>query len=311
MAETPTPSCTATAVFMDTVVSLMVVHGRRDTTCERAMRRAFDRFAEVEALCSRFDPASALSRLSATVGVPVAVSPLLYGAISYALEVASATGGAFDPTVGRAMEENGFNRNFRTGEQVVRPPADPVASYRDVELDRGARTVLLRRPLVLDLGAVAKGLAIDLAARELMEHEDFAIDAGGDLYLHGAAVDGRPWTVGVADAQCAGKVSRILQASGVAICTSGDYERPGEKGSHHLVLPQSGRAAKSAVSATVVATTAMQADALATAAFVLGPKAGVRFLEAEGAPGMIVSKTGQASETRDWRRYSLSPAAAA
>ena len=70
-------------------------------------------------------------------------------------------------------------------------------SYRDVRLDPDRKTITLLRPLILDLGAVAKGLAIDLAARELRPFENFAVDAGGDLYLGGCSANGEPWSIGI------------------------------------------------------------------------------------------------------------------
>ena len=130
-------------------------------------------------------------QLAAQVGVPVPVSAILFEAVQFALAVAEESGGAFDPTVGYAMETRGFNREYRTG-QTIRTdlePAGPV-SYRDVRLDPDRKTITLLRPLILDLGAVAKGLAIDLAARELRPFENFAIDAGGDLYLGGCNPNG-------------------------------------------------------------------------------------------------------------------------
>ena len=78
---------------------------------------------------------------------------------------------------------------------MVEPSAD--VSFRDVTIDETAQTVTLQRPLLLDLGAVAKGLAVDLAARELAPLRDFAIDAGGDLYLGGTNRDGQPWSIGI------------------------------------------------------------------------------------------------------------------
>ena len=63
-----------------------------------------------------------------------------------------------------------------------------------MRLDPDRRTITLRRPLTLDLGAVAKGLAVDMAARELEPFRDFAIDAGGDLYLGGSNPQGEPWS---------------------------------------------------------------------------------------------------------------------
>ena len=75
--------------------------------------------------------------------------------------------------------------------------SDAAVTYRDVALDPAGRTITLRRPLLLDLGAVAKGLAIDLAARELSPLNDFAIDAGGDLCVAGYNAAGQPWSIGI------------------------------------------------------------------------------------------------------------------
>jgi thiamine biosynthesis lipoprotein len=165
------------------------------------------------------------------------------------------------------------------------------ADYRDVRLDPARQAVTLRRPLLLDLGAVAKGLAIDLAARELLPCGDFAIDAGGDLYLGGRNPAGERWRVGVRHPRRADAALAVLGVSGMAVCTSGDYERhsPGAGGGHHLLDPRTGEPADGAASVTVVAPTAMLADALATAAFVLGPERGLRFLERQGVAGLIVT----------------------
>jgi thiamine biosynthesis lipoprotein len=93
------------------------------------------------------------------------------------------------------MEAREFNRENRSGAAVrVRTDIDTAATYRDVTIDEERRTVTLQTPLVLDLGAVVKGLAIDLAARELEPFHDFAIDAGGDLYLGGCNAAGESWS---------------------------------------------------------------------------------------------------------------------
>ena len=162
-------SYVASAVFMDTLITIEVVSAEAKRRYAKRVQQAFGWFGHVEKLCSRFDENSELSRLSASPpGVPVTVSPLLFELVSFALSVARASGGAFDPTVGRAMEISGFNRNYLTGERKT-SEAEALAgsSYRDILLDPAGRTVTLPRPLVLDLGAVAKGFAIDLAAEEL------------------------------------------------------------------------------------------------------------------------------------------------
>src|SRR6187455_1916167 len=112
-------------------------------------------FERVESVCSRFIAESELRQLSTRIGEAVVASDMLFEVVQFALAVADATGGKFDPTVGHRMEARGFNRSHRTGDVVsamINAPTD--ISYRDVSLDANARTITLHRALVLDLGAV-------------------------------------------------------------------------------------------------------------------------------------------------------------
>lgn len=259
-----------TDVAMGTLVTIQV------TSCgdeaAEALDRAFRWFYEVESRCTRFDPESELMQLTAKVGVGVRASAILFEALRFASLAAEASGGAFDPTV--AHSAGGV-------------------SHRDVVLDPERKTIMLRRPLTLDLGAVAKGLAVDMAARELAPLQDFAIDAGGDLYLGGSNEHGSPWRVGVRHPRNEGELIGSLQVSNQAVCTSGNYERPG-----HILDPRTGVSAAGCASVTVVAASAMLADALATAAFVLGPEDGLALLESHGVDGLIVTVGLQSHKTR-------------
>lgn len=304
---------------MGTIVTIQVV-GRGaepDATPDRddAMERAFDWFFRIEACCSRFDARSEAMQLTSRIGSAVAVSGILYEAVRFAVTVAEESGGAFDPTVGHLMETRGFDRDYRNGHTVRTPlePGDPV-SYRDVQVDPAARTVALLRPLILDLGAVAKGLAIDMAARELQPFGNFAIDAGGDLYLSGCNHLDEPWFLGIRHPRLDDTLLDTLRVSDAAVCTSGDYERrsSGPEHVHHIIDPRTGRSADAVASATVVAPTAMAADALATAAFVLGPADGIQLLERQGVDGLIVSSTLERYATRGmYRDYHLGTTAGA
>lgn len=283
-----------TVALMDTIVTIHVVDDGVDDCRETAdsIERAFGWFRQVEACCTRFDAKSEVMQLTSNVGVPVRASETLYEAVQFALAVAEESGGAFDPTIGYAMETRGFNRDYRTGD-VVHTALEPggAVSYRDVHVDPDRKTITLRRPLVLDLGAVAKGLAIDMAARELEHFEHYAIDAGGDLYLAGCGPHGEPWSVGIRHPRRDCELIEWLCVSDMAVCTSGDYERgsTGEAGGHHILDPRTSASASAAASVTVVAPTAMSADALATAAFVLGPTDGIQLLERQSVNGLIVS----------------------
>jgi thiamine biosynthesis lipoprotein len=292
---------------MGTIVTIHVV--RSGSEADAAIGRAFGWFHEIEERCTRFNERSELRQVTAQPGVPVTASPILYEAVWFALMVAEESGGAFDPTVGHRMEARGFNREYRTGTIVQNHSvSDDDVSYRDIVLDSDRKTILLLRPLTLDLGAVVKGLAVDLAARELAPFEDFAIDAGGDLYLGGLNERGSPWCVGVRHPRNENELIASLQVSNQAVCTSGDYERrimdpdvdgDGLGASHHILDPRTrGTSPHAVASATVVAPGAMLADALATAAFVLGPQAGMQFLDRMGVEGLIITPELEQYQTR-------------
>src|ERR1700751_2189576 len=139
---------------MGTVVTIHVVghEGNPQDTLRReeAVERAFEWFSRVEECCTRFETSSELMQLTTQVGVPVQVSAILYEAVQFALAVAEESSGAFDPTIGHAMEIRGFNQEYRTG-QTIRMDLEPSSSvsYRDVRLDPDRKTITLLRPLIL------------------------------------------------------------------------------------------------------------------------------------------------------------------
>lgn len=284
---------------MGTVVAIQV----EGPGADQAVDRAFGWFHAIEERCSRFDEGSELMQLTKRVGEAVPVSEILFEAVQFALGMAEESDGAFDPTVGRAMEGIGFNREHRTGKIVRTGVVDEEVTYRDVLLDRLRRTIKLRRPLILDLGAVAKGLAVDAAARELRPFRDFAIDAGGDFYFGGHDPSGAAWPVGIRHPCRDGALIEVLRVSDQAVCTSGDYERriDGSPDRHHLLDPRTQGTSRSLASATVLAPTALLADALSTAAFVLGPIKGLQLIAGAGAEGLLVTPDLERYETAGLR----------
>ena len=280
--------------MMGTLVTIHVVR----PGAEAAIERAFGWFHEIEQRCTRFDERSELMQLTAQAGVPVPASAILYEAV----QVCADGGGGKRRRVrshGRPSDGDAWLQPGAPHREIVHTAIAPGGdvSYRDVDLDPERRTITLRRPLLLDLGAVAKGLAVDAAARELEPFTDFAIDAGGDLYLGGRNPQGAPWSVGIRHPRRDHELIDSLRVSNQAVCTSGDYERP-----DHILDPRMGKPAGAVASATVVAPTAMLADALATAAFVLGPAAGIQLLNRMGVEGLIVTPDLERFETGGLRR---------
>lgn len=298
---------------MGTVVTIEVVGHDRSARARRtrdlAIERAFTWFDRVESVCSRFDATSELRRLCASTGVDVVVSPMLFEAVRFAVAVAEETGGAFDPTVGARMEARGFNRDYRSGAVVGSSvSAEEPVTYRNVVLNESARSVRLERALVLDLGAVAKGLAIDMAVQELRPLENFVVDAGGDLYCGGHNAAEQPWTIGIRHPRERNALLTRVAITDAALCTSGDYERrvaegafaDGADGEHHVLDPSTGASPRDVISASVIAPTAMVADALGTAAFVLGCAEGLALLEHHDLRACLVDAQLVRHTTPDW-----------
>jgi FAD:protein FMN transferase len=274
-------------VTMDTLAQVTIISERSREDLEPLVQRAFAWFETVERICSRFDPTSEVMKLSRRIGKPVPVSTLLFELVSFALDLAERCEGSFDPTIGAELEQRGYATNYRTLE-VVRSGIEPRGvSYRDVHLDHARRRITLRRPLVLDLNSVAKGLAIDLAAQELRELANFSIEAGGDLVARGHNLAGEPWSVGIQHPRADGLLAQTLHITDEAVCTSGDYER-----GQHVLDARTRQPLAGLASVTVVAPTALAADGLSTAAWILGPERGKALLVEQGVKAVLVTAEG-------------------
>lgn len=296
------------AICMDTIIAVKTVSSRSTEETNASIDKAFAIFRNVEAICSRFDENSELRRLSLKPFVSQPVSPLLFEALRFAIELAYATDGIFDPSVGRLLERKGFSRHYLTG--CIPDPLQSQqvqASYNDIQLDEQERTVTLLKPILLDLGAVAKGLAVDLAKRELEQHEGFFINAGGDIFAGGCNERNEPWHIGIRHPLQPDSNICVLRISDSAVCTSGGYERknPLDGVTHHLLDPRTEKSSSELLSCTVIAPYAMLADGLSTAAFLLGRQRGLALVESLDQDGFIITSALEISMTEQIKRYLL------
>jgi thiamine biosynthesis lipoprotein len=279
-------------LYMDTVVDIQINIGRTQLKeeAELKMGRAFEAFQKVEQACSRFSSDSELMQACRWIKTPVPVSPLLFEPLKFALEIAKWTDGVFDPTVGKVMEEHGFDRHYLTGQRVESPPADSV-TYKDIVLNEQDRTLYLRKPMVIDLGAVAKGFAIDLAANELKQFEGFVVNAGGDLYAGGVDEQRNPWKIGIQHPEQEDQIVYTIDMSNEAICTSGSYARKSTKkvGMHHIIHPLTKQSPNEWISCSVIAPFAMMADAVSTASFLQGVDDGAIFIEQADLKAILIT----------------------
>jgi FAD:protein FMN transferase len=244
-------------------------------------------FAEIEHRLSRFRAGSDLARLNADPRACVPAAPLLRAAVAAALRAASLSGGLVDPTLVGALRRAGYRESRAhaqppslvraLGAAPPRRPArpDPAAAWRAVEVDETAGVI--RRPpgLELDLGGSVKGWAADLVAARLERHGRCAVDCGGDLRV--VAGRGAPWEVRVRH-PLTGEVAHTFRVRAGGVATSGIdarlWARDDGEFAHHLIDPATGTPAwKGLVSATALAPTALEAEALAKAALLSGPAA--------------------------------------
>jgi len=241
----------------------------------------------VEARMNEWRPGSPLAAIShAAGGEPVPTPADVRALIRRGVELGRLTQGAFDITWAALWGV----WDFRAVPPRVPSPAEiearlPLIDYRLVTIDDDAGTVRLPRPgMVLGLGGMAKGYALDLAAAWLRRWgvRDFLLTAGGQVLARGRRGD-RPWRVGIRDPRGPqDDVFATVEIRDASVSTSGDYERAfildGVR-YHHILDPRTGRPANGLRSATVIDRDATRADALSTALMVLGPHAGMALVE--------------------------------
>jgi len=262
-----------------------------DQANERVYREIFDRIREIENLMSVNIPGSDVSRVNAAAGIePVQVHENVYTVIERALYFAQLSGGAFDPTVGPLVSLWGIGGdNPRVPKQQEIDFALSLINWRDVELDPVTRSVFLkRRSMALDLGAIAKGYAADEAAAIIKNSgiKRAIIDLGGNIVTLGENKDKRPWRVGIQnpiEGQGRGAYIGVLQVTEQTVVTSALNERFFEENGyryHHILSTSDGYPAENGLlSVTIIAHNSMDADALSTAAFVLGYEKGKELIE--------------------------------
>lgn len=250
------------------------------------VEQVFAEFDRIDTVMSRHLAGSELNRVAAAAANgPARCSPELAQVLAASLRLAACSGGAFDPTLGALTRLWGFP------DAVAPPGTAPVAvartqvGYRQVQLDGDLLRV--RQPgLSLDLGGVAKGYAVDRAVAILQAGGVAAglVDAGGNIRYFGVKPDGEAWRTGIQHPRRPGGVlyAEVDDMPLAGVATSGDYQQYFEyqgQRYHHLLDPATGYPATGAISATAWAATAMEADLLSTALFVLGPERGIAWAE--------------------------------
>ena len=256
-----------------------------------------DELSRIIALFSHWDPRSELSRLNAAPPGFWAVSEPFWDLLNKAMDLADDTNGAVDPALGTLVDLWGFGppgpRPLNTfGADPTVPFEDEVAAARAlsgwgiVRLNREARAVQQLGGVKLDLSGIAKGHAVDRVSERLtgMGATHHLVELGGELRGAGVKPDGMPWWVELQQAPGAPGPRAVAALFDLACATSGDSVRSFEvygQTYSHTIDGRTGRPVENGVaSVSVLAETAMYADAMATALTVMGPVEGPAYAEA-------------------------------
>jgi FAD:protein FMN transferase len=266
------------------------------------VRAAFDaataEIQRLEAAMTTWRPDSEVSRINAAAGKnPIAVGQETFDVIRESLHASEMSEGAFDITFetlhGLWRFDQDLDPHPPSAADVRTRLAD--VGFRHVRLNAKARTVFLDDPRTrIGLGGIAKGFAVDRAATVLIDAgvPSFYAQAGGDLFAHGVKPDGSPWIAGIRDPRGPeGDYFATAPISDHAFSTAGDYERSyvvDGKRYHHIIDPHTGYPATASRSVTIWAPTALLADEIDDAVFILGPEKGLALVESLDDVGAVI-----------------------
>ena len=312
---------------MGTLVSITALDTSRDRA-EEAIGRAFQEMDRVVGLLNRYDGASAVSSLNSQ-GVLQLAPPELFDVLNQARYHYELSGGSFDVTVQPLVD---LFRSHLTRDRARWEAAEPhdsavsggsasthasapthqevmealeLVNGRAVEIEE--RCVRLGRGgMGLTLDGIAKGYVVDRVAETLagLGISDYLINAGGDIRTDGRREDGEAWRVAVQDPDKGGAFPDVIEVSGGAVATSGSYEIyfDRERTYHHIVNTETGGSPQLSQSVSVMAPSAVTADALATSVFVMEPERAIAFIDSlPHCACLVVDCHGRQHRSVRWR----------
>ncbi len=281
----------------------------------QAIQAATDRLHLLESEISSWRPDSSISRLNARAGIgPVKLGKDAFELLKIAKELHKKTDGMFDVTIGPVWNLWPFRDTtgpLPTKKQIT--DRLRLVDSSKIKLNKADRSAFL--PLAgmnVNLGAIGKGYAARVAIETMKEMgvERAAVSAGGDLYLLGRKTDG-PWIVGLEHPRWTGRVTEQFVVGDTAVATSGNSQRyiiRNNRSYGHILDPRTGQPAEGCQSVTILTDDPAQADAFATAVFVMGPSKGMAWVESHsGIEALIINRNGVPARSTGWNKIAGPP----
>jgi len=297
---------TSSRPAMGTLVSIAVL-ARSKARAEEAVGRAFAEMDRMIGMFSRFEGSSAATYLNETGRLDDAPCEFSH-VVSRALSFHELTGGTFDISVAPVVD---LFRDSLTGELPAEPTPQEISEALELvgsgNIRVSDRRIDFRKSgMGITLDGIAKGFIVDIVADALAECgvKNYLINAGGDIRAAGTKEGQQLWTVAVQDPAKAGPFPDTIHLMDAAVATSGSYEIYFDRNRmyHHIVNSRSGRSPTLGASVSVIAPSAMAADALATSTFIMGPSTGIDFVDSlPGCECLIVDKEGLQLKSKGWK----------
>ncbi len=254
---------------------------------ETQIECAIAEISRIEKLLTTFSDDSQTNQINANAGIkPVKVDKEVFELIRRSIKISDLTDGAFDITYG-SIDKRFWNFDK---EMTSLPDAETakksvnLIDYKNVILDAENLTVFLRKEgMRIGFGGIGKGYAAQQAKNILVKSgvKSGIVNAAGDLITWGNQPNGKPWTISIADPNAENEAFSYLEISGMAVATSGNYEKfviiDGKKYSH-TIDPKTGFPISGIKSVTIICPNAEIADAMATPITVMGVAAGLNLI---------------------------------
>jgi len=263
--------------LMGTVASIDVCRDNQNKEgLSAAYAEVWQRLEEISWRMNVFDEKSDVAKVNNAGGNPVVIEPDTYQVLKDSVYFSELSKGAFDITVWPLIHlwKESAKKNILPDPSALAVVKEAVGA-RHVGLLGSGKVQLLHPQTKIDLGGIAAGYAVDEAVRIFRAQGivNFFIDIGGDIYAGGLNCEGEPWRIGVRDPRDRFTIIDVIGLSNAAVTTSGNYEKFYEIQNQrwsHIINPLTGYPQQEVVSATMIAPTTEEADAIATALCVLG-----------------------------------------
>ncbi|WP_340820462.1 FAD:protein FMN transferase [Methanolobus sp. WCC4] len=276
-------SYSQTRSLMDTTVTVSVT-SPNETYASEVIDRAFEKIHYVDQVMNNYDNESEIALLNERSTIHDADPELVY-VVSRSKYYSEVSDGAFDISIQPILDL--WASKYSPGGTYQDPTPEEINETLEL-VNHSAivvegNSISLGEGMRITLGGVAKGFAVDLAIGSIMDDgiSSGFVNAGGDGRYIGTKPDGSLWRVGLQNPDKNEDAISIMDIGDMAVATSGNYERYFSDAAKvsHIADPRNGYSSQNLISATVIADTAMDADALATAVFVLGEDEGMEMIE--------------------------------